>query len=254
MCLLVLSRSRSSVGTSADTSHDGQNQLILGDSGSCLPDSAPCGNEVPARHADIHGHVAISEKVTFRYRDGRTQRLHRVRLPALQFLARFLQHVLPRGLAKVRYYGLFSPRAGAQRHQARALLDNAAAPLSEPDARYADRIARPAGGLGIARAVLCALSQRALAHHRSVAPATQGPTMIATDRLPRYARSPRAARSSPHAAAASCASCAQAPARAPACRRFVLDAMPFTPFTASTPARNRAADTPPVPNHPQQSH
>ena len=54
-------------------------------------------------HADIHGHMAISEKITFRYRDGRTQRLHRVRLPALQFLARFLQHVLPRGLAKVRY-------------------------------------------------------------------------------------------------------------------------------------------------------
>ena len=70
--------------------------------------------------------------MTFRYRDGRTQRLRRVRLPALQFLARFLQHVLPRGLTKVRYYGLFSPRAGAQRHQARALLDNAAAPSASP--------------------------------------------------------------------------------------------------------------------------
>ena len=67
-------------------------------------------------------------QVQFRYRDNRTQRLHHLRLPALAFLARFLQHVLPRGLAKVRYYGLSSPSAGAHRHQARALLDNAAAP------------------------------------------------------------------------------------------------------------------------------
>jgi hypothetical protein len=31
-------------------------------------------------------------------------------LPAKEFLRRFLQHVLPQGFHKVRYYGLLSPR------------------------------------------------------------------------------------------------------------------------------------------------
>jgi rhodanese-related sulfurtransferase len=62
-------------------------------------------------------------EVTFRYRDGHTQRVRRVRLPALQFLARFLQHVLPRGLAKVRYYGLFSSSARSALAQACASLE-----------------------------------------------------------------------------------------------------------------------------------
>jgi hypothetical protein len=34
-------------------------------------------------------------------------------LPALDFLRRFLQHVLPRGFQKVRYYGFLHPRATA---------------------------------------------------------------------------------------------------------------------------------------------
>ena len=31
-------------------------------------------------------------------------------LPALQFLSRFLQHVLPDGFVKVRYYGFLHPK------------------------------------------------------------------------------------------------------------------------------------------------
>ena len=48
-------------------------------------------------------------QVTFRYRDNRTQQLRRVTLSGLAFLQRFLQHVLPRGCTKVRYYGIWSP-------------------------------------------------------------------------------------------------------------------------------------------------
>jgi hypothetical protein len=119
--------------------------------------SAGSGDKVLAYLARYVFRIAISNsrleridnaEVRFRYRDGRTQRLRRVRLPALQFLARFLQHVLPRGLAKVRYYGLFSPSASAQRQQARALLDNAAAPsasaiLDTPIASPAQQSAKP---------------------------------------------------------------------------------------------------------------
>jgi hypothetical protein len=58
--------------------------------------------------------VAVqNDRVTFRYRDGKTKQVRTCSLPALTFLSRFLQHVLPKGLVKVRYYGLFSRR---QRH------------------------------------------------------------------------------------------------------------------------------------------
>ena len=54
--------------------------------------------------------VSIAEgKVTFRYRDSRTGRTKTLTLDAQEFLRRFLQHVLPRGVHKVRYYGLWSP-------------------------------------------------------------------------------------------------------------------------------------------------
>jgi hypothetical protein len=45
--------------------------------------------------------------VTFRCKDHRTDAWKTVRLPGLEFLRRFLQHVLPRGFHKVRYYGLW---------------------------------------------------------------------------------------------------------------------------------------------------
>lgn len=47
-------------------------------------------------------------QVTFRYRDNKTQQLRHLRLPAGQFIERFLQHVLPKGFVKVRTYGLWS--------------------------------------------------------------------------------------------------------------------------------------------------
>ena len=61
-------------------------------------------------------------QVTFRYRDNRSQQVRRVTLPALEFIGRFLQHVLPLGCAKVRYYGIWSSSCRRQREQARALL------------------------------------------------------------------------------------------------------------------------------------
>lgn len=66
-------------------------------------------------------HVTDND-VTFRYRDNRTQEERHVTLTGVEFLARFLQHVLPRGCAKVRYYGLWSAAHRADRTRARALL------------------------------------------------------------------------------------------------------------------------------------
>jgi hypothetical protein len=61
-------------------------------------------------------------QVTFRYRDNRTQQLQRVTLAAADFLRRFLQHVLPRGLPKVRHYGLDGAACARRRQAAVALL------------------------------------------------------------------------------------------------------------------------------------
>lgn len=48
-------------------------------------------------------------KVTFRYRASDTGKSKVCTLSAQEFIRRFLQHVLPRGFVKVRYYGFFSP-------------------------------------------------------------------------------------------------------------------------------------------------
>ena len=49
-----------------------------------------------------------NDEVTFRYRVGDTKKTKTCTLAAEQFIARFLQHVLPTGFVKVRYFGLFS--------------------------------------------------------------------------------------------------------------------------------------------------
>lgn len=62
------------------------------------------------------------ERVTFRYISSRTGETRRLTLPAQAFLARFLQHVLPKGFPKIRSYGLLSPAATGRRERARELL------------------------------------------------------------------------------------------------------------------------------------
>jgi hypothetical protein len=61
-------------------------------------------------------------QVRFRYRDNQTQQTRRVTLPACEFIGRFLQHVLPRGCVKVRYYGIWSPSRRPQLERARTFL------------------------------------------------------------------------------------------------------------------------------------
>ena len=53
-------------------------------------------------------------QVTFQYRASDTGQLNRCTLSAEKFIHRFLQHVLPRGFVKVRYYGFFGPTRRAR--------------------------------------------------------------------------------------------------------------------------------------------
>lgn len=73
--------------------------------------------------------------VIFRYTPSGKKKSKRCTLPAEEFLRRFLQHVLPKGFVKVRYYGLFAPGQRQRLRQARKLLG---APLPEADSDDTD--------------------------------------------------------------------------------------------------------------------
>jgi Putative transposase len=60
--------------------------------------------------------------VTFRWKDRGVGGWRTERLPGVEFLRRFLQHVLPRGFHKVRYYGLWNPSQREQSNRAWVLL------------------------------------------------------------------------------------------------------------------------------------
>ncbi|NIS83592.1 MAG: IS91 family transposase [Anaerolineales bacterium] len=66
-----------------------------------------------------------NDQVTFRYQDSDTEATRHCTLNAEEFIRRFLQHVLPKGFVKVRYYGFFSHGNRHLLNQIRRLLGNA---------------------------------------------------------------------------------------------------------------------------------
>ena len=75
--------------------------------------------------SDSRLRAVTGERVTFTTRHGKTASLHPV-----QFLHRFVQHVLPQGFHKVRHGGLYaSTRKGGRLEQARALLAQEIGPV-----------------------------------------------------------------------------------------------------------------------------
>jgi hypothetical protein len=64
----------------------------------------------------------VNDQVTFRYRVAETKKTKTGTLPAETFIARFLQHVVPKGFVKVRSYGLFRSGNRPLLAQVRAML------------------------------------------------------------------------------------------------------------------------------------
>ena len=78
--------------------------------------------------------VAIAERrivsidphaVTFRYRKVHSNRARTMRLSIPEFMRRFLQHVLPTGFMKVRYYGFLSPNCSVPIEELKARIEMA---------------------------------------------------------------------------------------------------------------------------------
>jgi hypothetical protein len=75
--------------------------------------------------------------VSFHYRDNRSQQIQQVSLTVEHFLERFLQHVLPKGLPKVRHYGLAACPC-QHRHAAALSLLSTATHSAPPQAPAGD--------------------------------------------------------------------------------------------------------------------
>ena len=127
-----------------------------------VADCKPVGNGAAALKylAPYIFRVAISnnrilkmanDQVTFAYKERDTGKRKRCTVTAEEFIRRFLQHVLPKGFVKVRYYGLFSPGNRHRLLEARQLLglpeNTAQEPLTDqvPDSAdgYTEEIAAP---------------------------------------------------------------------------------------------------------------
>ncbi len=72
----------------------------------------------------ITGIDAKNETVTFTWRDYRRDgQVRLMTLPAFTFIGRFIQHILPEGFMKIRYYGLYAhSRKGELLPRCRRLL------------------------------------------------------------------------------------------------------------------------------------
>ena len=83
------------------------------------------------------------DQVTFTYKERSTKKTKYCTLPVETFMRRFLQHVLPKGFVKIRYYGLFSPSNRHRLQKAQQLLSSHAVPTSplEPNAHPKNVIA-----------------------------------------------------------------------------------------------------------------
>ena len=61
--------------------------------------------------------------VLIRYRKPHSERSRILALDVMEFIRRFLQHVLPTGFMKIRYYGLMNPNCAVSRDRIRCLIE-----------------------------------------------------------------------------------------------------------------------------------
>lgn len=71
-----------------------------------------------------HRIISVTDgNVTFRYRKSGSRRFRTMTVDAMEFIRRFLHHVLPSGFMKVRYYGFMSPNSSVPLEKIRALIE-----------------------------------------------------------------------------------------------------------------------------------
>jgi len=105
---------------------------------------------------------ATRDQVTFRYRTSDTGETKFCTLPAEEFIHRFLQHVLPRGFVKVRYFGFFA-HSNRQRLPALRQMLIQLYPENNPSSQdQQDQKPSPASPLQAFSCPICGLPMRRL--------------------------------------------------------------------------------------------
>jgi hypothetical protein len=114
------------------------------------------------------------DQVTFRYTEAASGQTKFCTLPAEQFLHRFLQHVLPKGFVKVRYYGFFAP--GSRPHLAalQQQLNRPSAEMSLPPAET-QAATVPADGRVASDSVRCPVCGRPMVVRSLLRPSARCP-------------------------------------------------------------------------------
>jgi hypothetical protein len=82
-----------------------------------------------------------NRRVFFKYKKGRSSRWRNMSLEVMEFIRRFLQHVLPTGFMKIRYYGFLNPNCAVKLERIKTLiqlafaftLDNSEQSLPDPE-------------------------------------------------------------------------------------------------------------------------
>lgn len=96
------------------------NSQAIGDSEATLKYLAPYIFRVAISNSRI---MAVKDRnVTFSYRKKGSNRARQVKLDALEFIRRFLQHVLPTGFTKVRHYGFMNSNCSISLARLRLLI------------------------------------------------------------------------------------------------------------------------------------
>ena len=78
--------------------------------------------------------------VTFRYKDREDKKYHMCTLPVFEFLRRYLQHVLPKGFVKVRYFGFLATRKRQHLDHVKELIGKR---LEDPSLTYPKKEKQP---------------------------------------------------------------------------------------------------------------
>ncbi len=105
-------------------------------------------------------------QVTFEYRKSDTGQIKHCTLSVEQFTQRFLQHVLPKGFVKVRYFGFFA-------HNRRTVLALAQKLLSkEPDHPSTDQQVETDSSAPVSQKFLCPACGALMEFRRTLAPCT----------------------------------------------------------------------------------
>jgi hypothetical protein len=114
------------------------------------------------------------DRITFRYKESDTGSWRRMSLSPMAFIQRFLQHVLPAGFHKVRYYGLLSPR----NRKTLKLLQNTLTTDTILEAilkPFEQKVSSPPGASRRADPLLCTHCGGTLKLLKPISPTNRGP-------------------------------------------------------------------------------